>query len=451
VRIPAGWRPLAIGALLLAVALSIVVGYRARTADREQATLDFRDFWLTAERLRTTGQVVTDEGVHNYLPFFSIFMLPWSYIPLQPAAVVFTLGSLLLGVAALLMMEILLDERLPPRPRPAFLIALGLMLAYIWSCGVLGQMGLLLLFLVVATWFLAARGAEWEAGFALGLAAAIKLLPAVLILFFLLKRRWRIFGAATGAFVILAFGLPLAGFGWKEFVVQHERFVNEAVVGHSARSTIYADKPQKAKYNNNALPIVLRRLLTPTDYLAREGGPQRFVNFADLPRPIVFGVYAVILGAIVTCSLAGAVRGGPRWPPGDLDSARALQAQFGAWCALSLLAAPLLWTHYLVLAYPALAIVCDRLERAVRARRSPDAIALTAILLWTGGLVSLAFPAARGAGAQYLSVLALWAACIYWALTALPPGPPPTKQRPRRLELRRADEESEGVAAAGPV
>ena len=191
-RPPNGWYALLAAAVAYAAVISVIVAYRA------ESTSDFRDFWENAVHFRETGEIASDLGVHNYLPFFTIFMLPWGFLPLRVAIVVFSLLSLALFGVTVVLVEHLLHEGLGRKPRPALLIALGLMLPYVHSCAVLGNVGLLLLFLIVTAWFFVERGREWEAGAALGLATLIKLLPGLLIVYFLLKRRWRVAAPPRG-------------------------------------------------------------------------------------------------------------------------------------------------------------------------------------------------------------------------------------------------------------
>jgi len=216
-----GWWPLLIAVGVYAVVIAVIVALRTAGVSphddfaivKDKTTSDFLDFWWTAREFRITGVLSTDFGVHNYLPFFTIFMLPWSFLPLPVAAVLFSLLSLALFGVTAVMAETLLRDGLGQRPRAALLIPLALSLPYVHSCLVVGNVGLLLVFLVVATWFLVERGREWEAGVTLGLAALIKLLPAVLIIFFLLKRRWRVAGGATAVALVLGYGLPLLTLG----------------------------------------------------------------------------------------------------------------------------------------------------------------------------------------------------------------------------------------------
>ena len=394
-----GWLPLIIAGIVYTAILSVVVALRAETST------DFRDFWRTAEHFRQTRQISSELGVHNYLPFFVIFMAPWTYLPLKVAIVLFTVLSMGLLALAVVLVEALLNSRLPPRPRKATLLAVALLLAYVHSCAVLGQLGLLLLFLIVATWFLVERGREWEAGVPLGLAVLIKLLPVALILFFLLKLRWRVAASAVIVSLVLGLGLPLASIGYEQTVKQHKAFYKRALEDHSAAATIAAEKPRKAKFNNNALPIVLRRLLSHVNADPSPQGTELYVNIADLPRTVIWIIYLALLAVFLAMSVALALRNRRSWPPDTTEDAAAVRAQFGLWCCLMLLAAPLVWTHYLVLAYWPLALLADRLERATG---HPPRWPIAALLVWLAGALLLAWPAARAAGAQLACVAFLW-------------------------------------------
>jgi hypothetical protein len=411
---PGGWWPLIAAGAAYCIVVCVVAALRA------ESTSDFRDFWETARHFRQTGEISTAFGLHNYLPFFTIFMTPWSLLPLRVAIVVFTLLSLGLFGSTVALVEALLNSGLPPRPRKATLATIALMLAYVHSCGVLGQVGLLLLFLVVATWFLVERGREWPAGVALGLATVIKLLPAALIVFFLLKRRWRVAGAAIGVAVVLGFGLPLAAVGYTETIAQHRAFYDRAVKGHAARATILAQKPHKAKYSNNALPIVLRRLLSPVNADPSGSDPQRtlLVNFADLSHGTIWWIYVALMVGFVGISVGVSLGGSRPWPPILASQGLALRAQFGVWCCLMLIASPLLWTHYLPLAYWPLALIADRAERAEREEKRPCRSCLVALLVWLLCAVLLAWPAARAAGAQLISIIVLWVSTLALAFSA---------------------------------
>ncbi len=415
------WRLLVLLGAVYVVVILISVGMRA------DSTSDFRDFWENAVHLRETGEISTELGVHNYLPFFTIFMLPWGSLPLIVASVLFSALSLVLFGVTVVLTENLLNDGLPHKVRPALLIALLLALPYVHSCAVLGNVMLLVLFLVVTCWFLVERGREWEAGAALGLAVLIKLLPGALLVFFLLKRRWRVLTSSVAVIVVLGLGLPLAALGWQRTVKQHEEFWHGAIKQHSAYTTLTAEKPIKAMLSNNSLPIVLRRLMTPVDGQRGSDRPL-LVNFANLSPPALVGLYGAMMALVLGTSGWVTLRGGQRWPPDSIAEGRRLRAQFGLWCLVALVCTPLLWTHYLPLAYWPLAFLADRADRSRRAHE-PARLTIVALVLWGVGALLLAWPAARAAGAQLWSAVMLWLALMLIAWRVVATAPPPRAPR----------------------
>lgn len=440
-----GWTPWLAAYVIFCLVVLAIVWHRASP---ESDSTDFRDFWENALHFRHTGQIASDLGVHNYLPFFTILMTPWSFLPLQPAAVLFVALSLALFALTVRMCEVLLAAPLPPsggahggsRARSATLIAAALALPYVYACAVLGNVGLLLLFLVVACWFLSWRGHELAAGAALGLATLIKLLPAALVVYFVLRRQWRVAGAALVTMVVLGVGWPLLSLGPNRTWNEHVAFYQRAIHGHSAVTTILADKPIKANFSNNALPIVLRRLFSPVN--GGKEGQALAVNIANVPRMAILGIYVALLAAIAILSILAAIRrpvgrtrlDGPAPAPAD-------SWIFATWCSLMLLASPLVWTHYLPLAFWPLAMLADAATRApetptmqrpqarpratnsagvsscTAADRAPP-LARVALAAWLAATVLLVWPAARAAGAQLAGVLFVWLASAAYALAS---------------------------------
>lgn len=408
--------------MLAALALVYVVTVCVIVALRAESSSDFRDFWENAVHFRQTGQISRELGVHNYLPVFTILMTPWGLLPLRVAIVLFTLVSLAAFAAAVLLSaRVLAASRDPadpadpaaPQPDPALvaLAAIGLSLAYLTSCLVVGQLAALLLMLCIAALALVrdrrspARGSrEWLAGAALALATLIKLLPAALVVFFLLRGRWRVGVSAAATGLVLGLGLPLAALGWDETVAAHEAFRVEALQGHSAYTTIHADKPIKANFSNNAAPITLRRLMSPVVASKGRGeGIEWRVNVLDAPPGVIWATYLAVLGVLVAGSLWVAWR------------ARDECGAFAAWTCLMLLASPLVWTHYLVLAYFALAWLAHRGIALRAARGRPSRAVLVGLVAWALGVALLSLEPARAAGGQIVPVAVVWGACVLLA------------------------------------
>ncbi len=413
-----GWTALLLIYVAIAVALAIVVGVRAQRAAaapdfdaaREASTLDFRDYWFTARHLLFTGEFTTDFGVHNYLPFFSIFMTPFAALPLPVAAVSFLLLSLFLFALLALVTESKLAGGLNNKPRRALLTALLLTAPYLWASSVLATVNVLLLFVIVAGWVLIENRRPRIAGACLALGVLIKLLPAALLGLLVLQRRWRGVGALALVLIVGGLALPLAVAGWGQTRTAFEGFSREAFVEHGVRHTLLDDEPRKRDYSNQSLPIVVRRLLTPLDSRPGQERPL-LVNVAAVSRETAFAAYVSIATFIALATITVTLLGMRKPLSEDAAQQRRL---FGLWTCVMLLAAPLVWTHYFVLAYWPIAVLADAAERNEAPRNWRHWTAVLALAVWFGGIVGLIWPAARASGCGLLGVLALWIVlCIH--------------------------------------
>jgi hypothetical protein len=147
---------------------------------------------------------------NDHPPTYVLFLAPLSGLRYDLAFL--TLGLLSLASAALVAWLVAREVGAPVPLRMAVVAAL------LWHPGVTaalwaGNASLLIALMVTLAWASARRGADGWAGFWVGLAAAVKLFPGLLILVFLVTRRWRSLGAAiaTGA-AYLVLTVSLTGF-----------------------------------------------------------------------------------------------------------------------------------------------------------------------------------------------------------------------------------------------
>lgn len=227
------------------------------------------------------------------------------------------------------------------------------------------QVNVLILFLEVAgLWWIAGRR-ELAGGSLIGLAAALKVLPALLIPWLFWRGRRR--AAAAAAVAALAFTLaPGVFFGWEHL------------------GALLADWPRAVRGDwgvngpNQSILAMLDRVIghgvTPfnagafsTEYVARSGHP--------LAGWLALGTAAL--------AVAWAVHGWRR--PLRLGSVAGM-AEAGAVLGASVVLAPLAWVHYfVVLLVPATAVLAalrrDDLEPAIR-RRVAAGLAIAAALIW---------------------------------------------------------------------
>jgi alpha-1,2-mannosyltransferase len=214
------------GRLLLVLALAVAVTVFTATVPLLRGWFDLRVYYGTVDGWIHHGGRIYDYRMpgtpygFTYPPFAALVMLPMALLSL-PAAVA---TSVLLNLAALAVVLRILAG--PGWRRHGW---------YRWSLAVcllalfeplrdtfgFGQVNLLLLALVLGDGWLLANGRGRWAGAGIGLAAAIKLTPALFIGLLLLARRWRAAALATvvaaGASALAAWADPVASrFYWTE-------------------------------------------------------------------------------------------------------------------------------------------------------------------------------------------------------------------------------------------
>ncbi|MEU6551429.1 glycosyltransferase 87 family protein [Streptomyces sp. NPDC046915] len=214
------------GRVLLVLALGTAVTVFTATVPLLRDFFDLRVYYGAVDGWVHHGGRIYDYRVpgtpygFTYPPFAALVMLPMALMPLRTAVA----ASLLLNLAALAVVLRILAGLAWRRhgwygwALAACLLALFEPLRDTFS---FGQVNLLLLALVLADGRLLATGRGRWAGAGIGLAAAIKLTPAVFIGLLLIARRWRAAALATavaaGATGLAAWADPGASrFYWTE-------------------------------------------------------------------------------------------------------------------------------------------------------------------------------------------------------------------------------------------
>ncbi len=136
----------------------------------------------------------------TYPPFAGLVMAPMAFLPFALVLIVATVATVLTTALLTWWLAGPLIQRKGWPVWFAFALAVCLAVAFepVRETITFGQVNTLLLILVAADLLIGLpRGRAWS-GVGIGLAAAVKLTPAVFILYLLLTRRWRAAGTAIG-------------------------------------------------------------------------------------------------------------------------------------------------------------------------------------------------------------------------------------------------------------
>lgn len=145
--------------------------------------------------------VLADPKMPPYLypPFLAIVLQPLTFLSCADATAIWFGFNLVLWVLSTLLLADLLGKRWPGRRLEALTVAVGLSLLFLQALyGLfLGQVHLVVLFGFVLTFWLLDHDHPWLAGGVLAIITAIKVLPALLIVYYLLRGRFRVVGGAA--------------------------------------------------------------------------------------------------------------------------------------------------------------------------------------------------------------------------------------------------------------
>jgi hypothetical protein len=209
-----------------------------------------------------------------------------------------------------------------------------------------GQMSAAIGFLVFASWAAARRGEDVLAGISLGAACMLKFFPGLLVLLFLLWRRWRIVAAALAVY-IAAVVVTAVRFGLSSWLIffANERNIAGKFIGSIQNQSVFG---------------IVTRLFRPTCQSA--GGL--------VPEALVI---ATLVGVVLIAAAS--------WRATRVRSEEGRDAAFATFTVLALVTPQWTWEHYDVIYIVPVALMVASLAREWRdgRKRWGAAIGLTLV------------------------------------------------------------------------
>jgi len=242
--------------IVLSFANFITIFQPSEFTKAQQAT-DFAAYYLAARTLNadkplydpaTVAEVAAQSGgiyytTYLYPPFFAALLRPLALLPYNVARIIWLLLNLLFLVLSLILLF-----KITPIPRPFIGLVLYLLILMppIYYTLWLGQVNLLILLLILGSiWFLILpnRQSQVIAGVLLGLATGLKILPGLLGLSLLLRRRFlALLAMSTTILGLFAFGISAGGglTNTKHWFSKGLTAAIDKTVTNSANQSVYA-------------------------------------------------------------------------------------------------------------------------------------------------------------------------------------------------------------------
>lgn len=326
---------------------------------------DFSQEWLSARNYRAgipvySPQLVTVPIHTGFHPLRPDDMLPWNAHPPVTVLLVLPLGHLdyedahliwNLAMIPLFFGSVWLVLRLRQVPlclSTIFtILALSLISFPLKTQFMHGQLSILLLFLIVLAWWADRREWDWLAGACIGAAASVKLFPGFLIIYWLVRGRWKAVVGAAATFGTLN-GIALAVFGIEAFETYYKVVVPSVV-------------EYRSSWFNESLSGFWLKLFDPKD----------FEKVFPLYRSPQLAEGLVMASQVIVALLVG-YRCWRATTRDERDRAVGL-AIVGL-----MLISPIVWNHYFVLLVPVFVI----LEQAQMPKPLRRGFRLTEFILW---------------------------------------------------------------------
>lgn len=268
-----------------------------------------------------------------------------------------------------------------------------------------GQLTGLILFCMVGSLELDRRGHSLAAGALIAVSLLVKPLPVVMLLYFLLRRRWALLGGAAATYLVLGPLLLVMLFGWDNHLEGWRSFF-ETTVGERSPSNVFHRWSEMQghclTYRESGLAASLIRLFTNVTY-EKAGGSVQIATAG--PDALLTAWSVIIIGLI----------GWASWTTVRRSGLRASIHCYAAFAGIMLLANPKFISYWLAVPMLAAAPLAARWRACFNEGRR-DRLGLAALCVWVlcGLSVGMA-PVLRAAGSIPLGILVLTVANLLQA------------------------------------
>lgn len=260
-----------------------------------------------------------------YPPPLAIAMAPMSLLPYRLAYRLWVLGEQVCLFTSLVLLA-RTSKALGKWGLP-LLVAVAANMWPVYLAIMIGQVNMLILLVLCLALYLARENRFMAAGVVLGLGAMIKLSPALLVVFFLLQRRWRV---ATGAFLSVA-----------ALTVASVLIAGPQSIGSFFQASLGQAIPSQVDWQGNlSAAALIGRFLPPANYPLASAG-------------VRWGLTSILLVALAALSLKQLATSGVRF-----------SLLYGLWLAAMLLVSPITREDHLVWLIPAFWVACTAIVGA---------------------------------------------------------------------------------------
>ena len=389
---PWGWSWERAGRWLFFAALLAAAPVALNRAIQHLGGTDFPEYYAAGAHVLAHGLPLQQAMTAYYLPSVDIAWAGLALLPLPAAAAVWYLGGCAAWIALVQAIRHYLLAACDETTRRQATLAAGLLVTPLVADQLcIGAFHGLMLWLMVAGLGRASQGRCWSGGILLGLGIWLKLLPALGVVYLLLKRKW--LAAATAVVVAAAFDLLLclAVFGQQATWELHDKWLHRDAAGTAEALLTSPKLLNEQRVTNQSLPVVLRRTLTQLGVPSHSSRDLAVVG--NLSGPQLKMVYGLLVGVIILALGWFFRRPWHRLSAEDWSHEIALLVLSTLWFS------PIAPSYHPIAAAPALAVLI--------AHHMHQRLGWAVVGLWSLAMILHAVPTARAFGHVLWMTMAL--------------------------------------------
>ncbi|MFH1745743.1 MAG: glycosyltransferase family 87 protein [Planctomycetota bacterium] len=381
-----------IGWLVLLAALGTVSFVRSYTG-----RFDFEHFYHDAQYTWEHGELPppAERQLPFYPPVVSLLLAPLTCAGHTTAAVLWT-GGQLVCLAYVLMVLVRWLRARQNMHAIAGPLALSCLIAApaLYEASKFNQLSYLILALLLAALSALERNRRLTAGALIGLATVIKLLPAIFIVWLLVKREWRALAGCVIWMLLIVFLPTLIAFGPRQTAQYHSEWWEHNVRGAPTQGMTDSGLPEHfIDRRNQSLTAICARLLT-SDHPYR--APYQPLHVSEQTSTwLARGGLAFLAIGLLWFT---------RRPAQALDEV-GRRTEFAVYLLAMWILSPLSRQYYLVWALPGLVLLLRLM--LIEAHNRRGRLGRIGLLVWLAAMVAWIFEIARVYGAHWLALLIL--------------------------------------------
>lgn len=267
--------------LSLLIITSLVAGHRALSGSS-----DFDVYYYAGKAVSERAPLYTIAG-HSvnssgspfvYPPFFAFLMAPLAALPIYQAAILWNIISLcsFLGALFLIIQIIGFEKDLKTRLHEKNIVWLFLFAALVITVLIdnlaMAQVNCFVFFLVMLGVFYLRKSRDFLSGFWIGIAACVKLFPAIFFPYYVIERKWKALLGALAALILCAAIVPAAFTGVSRSMELHQQWFQETLKAQATPKTLAFYSTQLNPSHQDLRAAVFRWVID-WEFRERTGGP----------------------------------------------------------------------------------------------------------------------------------------------------------------------------------